>query len=305
MNINEEYLEQAKLILQCIPIIFEHNVFALKGGTALNFFYRDLPRLSVDIDLTYLKINDRKNAIAEIISELNYLQKRINKISGMKAQYIKKKNNPVGKLVAISKKGRIKIEPNLIIRGNVLATKNVYLSKEAQKIFELNVEAKCIDEKEIIASKIVAALDRQHPRDLFDIINLVDKNEVPADTINLFIIYALQSSRPLNEIVNPNLKELSQVYKNHFEGMTFEKASLEKLKEVRRRLIEILKKSMANNYNDFFISFYELNPKWELIPFDNIENFPGIKWKINNLKQISKAKREKELNDLINCIKSS
>lgn len=293
MNINEEYLEQAKLILQCIPIIFEHNVFALKGGTALNFFYRDLPRLSVDIDLTYLKINDRKNAIAEIISELNYLQKRINKISGMKVQYIKKKNNPVGKLVAISKKGRIKIEPNLIIRGNVLATKNVYLSKEAQKIFELNVEAKCIDEKEIIASKIVAALDRQHPRDLFDIINLVDKNEVPADTINLFIIYALQSSRPLNEIVNPNLKELSQVYKNHFEGMTFEKASLEKLKEVRRRLIEILKKSIANNYNDFFISFYELNPKWELIPFDNIENFPGIKWKINNLKKYLKQKGKK------------
>ncbi len=60
------FFKQAELLLRILPLIYREDVFALKGGTAINFFVRDLPRLSVDIDLTYLPVNDRDFALNEI-----------------------------------------------------------------------------------------------------------------------------------------------------------------------------------------------------------------------------------------------
>jgi len=55
----ERYLQQVQLLIDVLPLIAKEDVFALKGGTAINLFYRDMPRLSVDIDLTYLPVEDR------------------------------------------------------------------------------------------------------------------------------------------------------------------------------------------------------------------------------------------------------
>ena len=52
----EEYVKQTELMLRCLPAVAEQTCFALKGGSAINFFYRDMPRLSVDIDLTYCRL---------------------------------------------------------------------------------------------------------------------------------------------------------------------------------------------------------------------------------------------------------
>ncbi len=64
------YYRQAELILEVLPVIDRHDVFALKGGTAINFFVRDLPRLSVDIDLTYLPVTRREQALLDITEAL-------------------------------------------------------------------------------------------------------------------------------------------------------------------------------------------------------------------------------------------
>lgn len=64
------FFRQADLLLQLIPFFTGQNIFAVKGGTAINFFIRNLQRLSVDIDLAYLPINDREKAIAEISTVL-------------------------------------------------------------------------------------------------------------------------------------------------------------------------------------------------------------------------------------------
>jgi predicted nucleotidyltransferase component of viral defense system len=60
-----EYENQVQLLVNCLPVISEYDCFALKGGTAINLFYRNLPRLSVDIDLAYIKFSDRKEAFGE------------------------------------------------------------------------------------------------------------------------------------------------------------------------------------------------------------------------------------------------
>ena len=73
------FFKQAELLLRILPLIYKEQEFALKGGTAINFFVQDLPRLSVDIDLTYLPVNDRDFALNEIRSILLLISEGIKK----------------------------------------------------------------------------------------------------------------------------------------------------------------------------------------------------------------------------------
>ena len=64
---NQIYLDTARLMIQVAPLVFADNVFALKGGTAINLFVRDMPRLSVDLDLVFVDHRpDRDEALARI-----------------------------------------------------------------------------------------------------------------------------------------------------------------------------------------------------------------------------------------------
>ena len=62
---NSPYFKQAQLMLRVIPHVAAETCFALKGGTAINLFLRDMPRLSVDIDLTYLPLEPRPLAVQQ------------------------------------------------------------------------------------------------------------------------------------------------------------------------------------------------------------------------------------------------
>ena len=64
------YFKQAELLLRVLPFIDREAVFSLKGGTAINFFVRDLPRISVDIDLAYLPIRERDVSLGDISNAL-------------------------------------------------------------------------------------------------------------------------------------------------------------------------------------------------------------------------------------------
>jgi predicted nucleotidyltransferase component of viral defense system len=68
--IADMYFKQARLMLQLLPLVMKHDHFALKGGTAINFFVRNLPRLSIDIDLAYVPVEDRKKSIQNISDSL-------------------------------------------------------------------------------------------------------------------------------------------------------------------------------------------------------------------------------------------
>jgi hypothetical protein len=56
--IDTVYFRQAELLLRVLPLVDREAVFALKGGTAINFFVRDLPRVPVDIDLVYPRLQN-------------------------------------------------------------------------------------------------------------------------------------------------------------------------------------------------------------------------------------------------------
>lgn len=63
--------------MQVLPFVAAHNCFALKGGTAINLFVRDFPRLSVDIDLVFLSMKDRGEALQTITSHLEKIAKNL------------------------------------------------------------------------------------------------------------------------------------------------------------------------------------------------------------------------------------
>jgi len=164
------FFRQAELLLRILPLIHREEAFALKGGTAINFFVRDLPRLSVDIDLTYLPVNERDFALNDIRNALIRISGEIQKrIPGTKVTLRKIHGADVLRGMVVEREGvTVKIEPNLVMRGSVYPPEVRALSRNAQQVFELSVQSRLLSIEELYAGKICAALDRQHPRDFFD-----------------------------------------------------------------------------------------------------------------------------------------
>jgi hypothetical protein len=75
---NQTYLATARLLTQVAPLIFVDDTFALKGGTAINLFIRDMPRLSVDLDLVFPDHSlPRDEALARINEAIRQAAERL------------------------------------------------------------------------------------------------------------------------------------------------------------------------------------------------------------------------------------
>ena len=139
---NEMYVEQVKLLLRCLPALSHSTVFALKGGTAINLFFRDLPRLSVDLDLTYVPLATRDESIHQIQIELQLLKETIEKdnrdirVHERRSQ----KSNHILKLLVNYQNVIVKIEPNFILRGTLFPIERHALHKAVVNEFSLFVD---------------------------------------------------------------------------------------------------------------------------------------------------------------------
>ena len=211
---NSVYYRQAELLLRILPIINTEADFALKGGTAINFFVCDMPRLSVDIDLTYLPVNEREAALEGISKSLLSISEKIRKMfpdSQVTLQKIRSSNSLKG-LIVRRGDATIKIEPNLILRGFIFAPQVRSLSKKAQDLFETAVTMKILSDAELYGGKICAALDRQHPRDLFDVKTLLDSGRFDEQTRKAFIVHLISHPRPMVELLNPSFIDIRAIY---------------------------------------------------------------------------------------------
>jgi predicted nucleotidyltransferase component of viral defense system len=292
------FYNQADLLLRILPIVNRENVFALKGGTPINFFIRDLPRLSVDIDLVYLPIKDRSNSFQEISQSLNRIEENILRlIPGTKCQR-KIADDNIYALIIHAKDANVKIEPNTTIRGTVYPITEYDLSKRGKELFEISLKSRSLVIEELYAGKICAALDRQHPRDLFDIKLLFENEGITSKTRKAFIVYLICHNRPIAELLNPNLLEIKKVYEQEFLGMTFEQVSFEELITTRERLIEEINTTLTDSERKFLISFKSLEPEWSLLGLPDIQNLPAVNWKLLNLKKMDSQKHSFALENL-------
>lgn len=121
MPLSERYRHQVALLIETLPFVAAERDFALKGGTAINLFVRDMPRLSVDIDLTYLPVAGRTESLAAIDAGMKRMAVAIGKgIPGVKAnEVVNRGEGIVTKLTLQRADAQIKIEVTPVLRGCV------------------------------------------------------------------------------------------------------------------------------------------------------------------------------------------
>lgn len=235
---NDEYRAQVDLLLTVLPYVAQEQNFALKGGTAINLFVRNMPRLSVDIDLSYLPFDDRETALSNIKDSLYRVKQRIEKAKlGIKVNPMPQKDGNEAKLSCQDESAQIIIEVNTNIRGCLFEPKVMAVSEKVQEEFEKFAEIVVISNCELFGGKICAALDRQHPRDLFDVHYLL-KNEGITHEIKLGLIACILShNRPIHELLDPNFQDQKDAFDRKFSGMTFEQFTYQDYEKTREQLV--------------------------------------------------------------------
>jgi len=250
MSYSRSYAAQVALLVQLLPAVAKEDCFALKGGTAINLFYRDLPRLSVDIDLTYLPLEPRDQALENINAAMERLAASIEKLPGIQTRRILGGGQGATRVQAKKQGVTVKIETTPVTRGVVFDPEIKRISPSVEERFGF-AEIQLVSFEDIYGGKICAALDRQHPRDLYDIKNLYENEGLTDDLFRAFLVYAASSSRPLCELLNPNLKELTTLFETQFLGMTEELISLEALEKVRLQLIADIQSRLTGKTAEF------------------------------------------------------
>lgn len=294
------FFKQAQLVLRVLPLIQAEAVFALKGGTAINLFVRDLPRISVDIDLAYLPVNEREAALEDIdralrrISEL--IRRRVpgTKVVGRQAE----RHDRLTAITVRREQATIKVEPNLVLRGSVYGTEIRPLCKKAQELFELSMDVRTLSTADLYGGKICAALDRQHPRDLFDVRLLLRTEGLPEKIRKAFVVYLISHGRPMYEILRPGLMDIRPSFEKDFRAMVADAISCEDLCETRDRLVERVSSELTLEERRFIVSVKEGRPRWDLFGVPGIADLPAVKWKLVNISRMDRAKHTDALRRL-------
>jgi len=285
------YGRQVQLLVQALPVIFMESCFALKGGTAINLFIRDLPRLSVDIDLVYLPHADRAAALAHIRQALSRIADHlIRGIPGLAIHKAFDDKSDALRLVVGQGDVRIKIELSPVLRGCVFEPEVRELGASVEDMFGY-VAVPLVSFADLYGGKICAALDRQHPRDLFDVKLLMENEGISAEIRKAVMVYMISHPRPIAELIAPHLLDISAIYHHEFVGMAREPVSLAELETTRKKLIEQLLRDMPHDEKEFLVTFKAGEPKWELLGLTGIELLPAVRWKQLNLDKMSPAKR--------------
>jgi predicted nucleotidyltransferase component of viral defense system len=298
--IDTVYFRQAELLLRVLPLVDREAVFALKGGTAINFFVRDLPRISVDIDLVYLPVGERDFSLREISEALVRISRNVeSRIPGTKIVPRKIKGSDLWSGCSVQREdATIKIEPNLVMRGSLFPPERRNLCLKAKSVFELSVESRTLSENELYAGKICAALDRQHPRDLFDIMMLLREGSFNEGMRQAFIVYLISHDRPMVEVLDPGFADIRPVFEAEFRDMTLEEVTCEDLEKTREQLVSMIARELTIQEKQFIVSVKEGMPQWDLIGIEGVENLPAVKWKLLNISRMNPSKHKKAVHKL-------
>ena len=304
LDANNIYRRQVQLLGRILPLVDTEKCFALKGGTAINLFYRALPRLSVDIDLLYIPMDDRETALLNIKAALSRLSKLIKqKIPRTKVQATHLQSDAL-RLIVSQDEIRIKVELSPVIRGTVFSEVRMEVVEEVEKEFGY-VEMQVASFPDLYAGKICAALDRQHPRDLFDVKFLLENEGLTDDLRKTFLLFLISHQRPMSELLAPNRKDISEIYETEFKQMAEVDVPLQQLEEARENLIHQINSQMTDNEKKFLLSFKSKTPDWSLLEMENstvIANLPSVLWKMINLEKMPVQKHKEAYNKLENIL---
>ena len=299
MATREDYRRQVALLIRVLPFVAEQQVFALKGGTAINLFVRDLPRLSVDIDLTYLPVAGRPESLADIDAAMKRIAEHVRK--GLPESRVQEaalaNEGAVNKLFVRDRDVQVKTEVTPVARGCVYEPERRTVSARVEKEFGF-AENQVVSFADLYAGKIVAALDRQQPRDLFDVKDLLANEGIDETLRTAFVVYMLSHNRPMAEVLAPTLKDITQDFERDFSGMTEFPVTLDDLVEAREQLLTEIVGNMPRSHKDLLVSFEAGEPDWSLIGVPQAADLPAVRWRQQNLDLLDRERREALVDDL-------
>jgi hypothetical protein len=284
--VNERYLRVAELLVRVAPTVFHDGRMALKGGTALNLFLRDMPRLSVDLDLTFVDgTRPRAEALACISEDLRSATQRLND-AGFRARVLTGGGGDELRMVVRARDVEVKVEVNQILRGVLNPVRPIRLVEAARHALRADVTLPVLHEDELYAGKLTAAMDRQHPRDLFDMAELYANGGIGSGVRRCFVAYLACHNRPLHEVLFAREKDIALAFEREFSGMTVSAVTLDSLLEVRNRLLRELPHSLDEDERNFLRSLVRAEPDYALLGFANLDSFPALRWKLDNLRRL-------------------
>ena len=300
---DSRYADRVKLLVEILPTLAGEKRFALKGGTAINLFERDLPRLSVDIDLTWLPVGEFANDAREISAALTGIGEKLRSGSlRLQVQASGTHETGVHRLIASRGRSRVQIETTPVMRGTVHPVRTMTVQPGVERAFGF-VEMQVLDFADLYAGKLAAALSRQHPRDLFDIRPLLDDGRLDDRLWRTFLVYLTCSPKPAAEILAPKEPhDFEQTFTAHFQGMTREPVSAASLLDVRARLLQRLPKLLDTPSRTFLESIEREAPDFNLIGLPHAAEVPGVRWKLANLSRRSVAKRNADYKQLTTAL---
>jgi predicted nucleotidyltransferase component of viral defense system len=286
------YKAQVQLLVRVLPLVAAEDCFALKGGTAINLFIRDMPRLSVDIDLAYLPVAGRAGSLAAIEAALVRIKAAIE--AGIPGSIVTTATtapeNRIVKLMVSIPGAQIKIEANPVMRGSVYPAVELSVSDSVEDEFGF-AAIQVLSFADLYGGKLVAAMDRQHPRDLFDARDLFRIEGVDDDLRRAFLVHLISHKRPAAEILACRRKAIADEYENNFKGMTTDEVSLAELEAVRDTLVDILVRGMPEAHRKLLLSIETGAPDWTLLPIEGVPTLPAVLWRLQNIAGLTDAQR--------------
>jgi predicted nucleotidyltransferase component of viral defense system len=295
---NGAYTATVRQLLDIAPVVFTTPHFAIKGGTALNLFLHDLPRLSTDHSL------GREAALQAIAAELSAISQKLEAMG----YEVRQRRNSAGnesKLMVIGPLAEVKVEVNEVFRGTLLPLQQRPLSPATEEEFAQAVTLPLLATAELYGSKLVAAMDRQHPRDLFDVLVLYNDTGLTPEIVDCFVAYLASHNRPVHEVLMPRLQPLDATFANQFNGMTRDEVSLEALEQTRQRLVQDLPRALTDQHRSFLLSLVQNQPRWDCMLFPHLQELPAIRWKLQNLAKLRGAKRAEQVERLEACFEQA
>jgi predicted nucleotidyltransferase component of viral defense system len=291
--VNQIYLDSARLLTRVAPLVLIDDTFALKGGTAINLFVRDMPRLSVDLDLVFPDHTlPREQALRRINEAIRQSVARLKK-QGFQTRAAASADAGETKLLVRQGAIEVKIEVNFVMRGTVNPVRTASLTQNARDTLQADLEVPVVSLEDVYGGKLVAAMDRQHPRDLFDVMQLFAHEGITAGIRRAFVVYLASHNRPVHEVLFPSLRDIRQEFEHNFAGMTVEPVELDALLAARERMVREIQQRLTADERRFLMSLVAAEPEWKLLNVPHLEQLPSLRWKLQNLERLQKSDARK------------
>lgn len=291
-NWDKRYAERVKLLVEILPALAREPRFALKGGTAINLFEHDLPRLSVDIDLTWLPEGGFAQGSVLIADSLDALADWLR--TGPLRLHVQTSARPgakINRIIASRGRTRVQIETSPVMRGTVYPVRTMTVQPAVEAEFGF-AQAQVLHFADLYAGKLAAALSRQHPRDVFDMGPVLEHGRLDSELWRTFLVYLTCSPKPAAEMLDPNEpRDFSALFTAHFQGMTAVETSIDGLLDVRRQMLLRVAELLDDASCAFLKSVERERPDFALIGLPEAATLPAVRRKLHNLSQRTHKKR--------------